>query len=175
MSQVNFFVLRSISIIKFFFCFLKEQINKSQTVRTNNLRERVHHNINSLVLCICLLNVFGTLPRNIVYIFRLYMETSLVLDYLYGVTVVIYFMTHACSLFVYYSFNKLFKNVLLSHLKKRRLWVSIFEEKWMRKNVSRSCFNIAVSKQRHFRILVPKIKHNLVTNILKLIPANSML
>ena len=47
------------------------------------------------------------------------MQTSLVLDYVYGVTVVIYFMTHACFFFVYYSFNKLFMNVLSNYFKKR--------------------------------------------------------
>ena len=71
-----------------------------------------------LVLWLCLFNVVGTTPRNIMYILGFFLNSSLsIFQIILACAAVMHHLTHGCSIFILVSFNKLFRSVLTSYFK----------------------------------------------------------
>ena len=70
-----------------------------------------------LVFWLCFFNVVGTMPRNLFYILTLLnLDTlSFSLKITSECFKVMHRLTHGCSIFILYSFNKIFRNVLSSY------------------------------------------------------------
>ena len=92
-----------------------EQQNGLMSIR-NDCDIRASRNLTSMVIFQCFLYTFGMFPYLIAYILGYVLEQTANLEMFTDITYGILYVSHGSTLFVYVSFNKLFRQVLLDYL-----------------------------------------------------------
>lgn len=108
--------------IKFSFFFYKgtnNALNDLETVEQDKheTSEMVaSRNMTLMVLITMCLSVIFLLPRNVYFIYKYLIVTKTVFIFSY-ITVILYNLSNGLYIFIYFSFNKLFRQILIKYFK----------------------------------------------------------
>ena len=99
-----------------------ESISGQMSIETNfnnsRNKHRVSKNINLMVLYSSSFFIVGNTPHLIIYSLSLVLVKTSQLIMIYRISLIIIFFAHNLNIFIYYSFNKMFKRILITYFKR---------------------------------------------------------
>ena len=72
-----------------------------------------------MVIWTSAINVAGSIPQTITYIYSLFLGYGISFQYTlsYNISIGLHFFTHSINIFIYYKLNKMFRNTLIGYFR----------------------------------------------------------